>query len=124
MKRIRISCAGLTFTAELFESESAKRIWEACPFEGRASTWGDEVYFPTPLELDEESDARADVRAGELGYWIPGRAFCIFFGPTPASTGEEPRAASPVNVFGRIQGDLSALKQISSGETVRVERLE
>jgi hypothetical protein len=74
------------------------------------------------VNLDAE-DAREVVAAGDLGYWPPGTAFCIFFGPTPMSRGEEIRPASPVNVFGRVIGDFSVFKQVASGTEVSVEKL-
>ena len=92
--------------------------------EGRANTWGDEIYFEVPLVMDQESDARAEVEVGELGYWPVGRAFCIFFGPTPVSTDERPRAYSPVNVIGRVQGDATLFKLVMDGDLVRIDRLE
>ena len=124
MKGIRILCADLVYEAALNETDTADKILQACPIEGRVNTWGDEIYFSIPVELPAENGARADVAIGELGYWPPGRALCIFFGRTPASSGPEPQAASPVNVFGRIDGDMSALRRIREGEKVRVERIE
>ncbi len=59
---------------------------------GAPETWGDEIYFAIPVSLKEDGP-RATVEVGDLGYWPPGRAFCIFFGPTPASRGDEVRAA-------------------------------
>ena len=95
---------------------------EALPIEGSANTWGDEIYFEIPVSLESASDARADVEIGELGYWPTGRAFCIFFGPTPVSSGDKPRAASPVNVFGRISGDATRFRSVADGDTVRVDK--
>jgi len=120
MNRIRISVEGIELTAVLNDSLTAREIWRALPFEASASTWGDEIYFPIPVSLERAADAHADVEAGELGYWPTGKAFCIFFGPTPASSGAQPRAASPVNVFGRVEGDASALRRVSHGSKVQV----
>jgi hypothetical protein len=122
MSRILITAADVALPGELNDSPTARRIWEALPVEGRASTWGDEIYFEIPVEADQAPDARADVDVGELGYWPVGRAFCIFFGPTPASTGERPRAYSPVNVVGRVLGDATQFRAVADGAPVRVTR--
>jgi len=100
---------------------TAQAIFDALPIEGRANTWGDEIYFSIPVEVEAETP-RDVVELGELGYWPPGSAFCIFFGPTPASRGNEIRPASPVNVFGRVSGDPKIFKKVKSGETVRIEK--
>jgi len=104
---IIISAGDVSLPAELNDSPTARQIWETLPIEGTAKIWGDEVYFEIPVVAGQGPDARAEVEVGELGYWPVGRAFCIFFGPTPASTDERPRAYSPVNVLGRVLGDVS-----------------
>ena len=124
MSIIEISSGELTLQAELNESLTAQEIWKKIPLEGRANTWGDEIYFEVPVVMDQESDARAEVEVGELGYWPVGRAFCIFFGPTPVSTDERPRAYSPVNVIGRVRGDARLFKLVRDGDLVRIDRLE
>jgi hypothetical protein len=116
--RITIVAGSVTMNAELNDTPTAQRIWESLPITGRAMVWGDEIYFEIPVAVEQAPDARADVEVGELGYWPVGRAFCIFFGPTPASTGDQPRAASPVNVFGRVLGDATVFRQVSAGATV------
>ena len=120
--RIRIMAGEVSLLAELNQSPTARMIGEALPFEGTANTWGDEVYFEIPVEADLEPDARAEVEVGELGYWPVGRALCIFFGPTPASTDDRPRAYSPVNIVGRVVGDATVARNIRDGMRVRVER--
>jgi hypothetical protein len=119
-RRIRITAGSVSVTAELNDSRTAEAVWQALPIEARAATWGDEIYFAIPLSLSEEH-AQETVALGDLGYWPPGKAFCIFFGPTPASRGGEIRPASPVNVFGRVLGDPALLRAVQPGETVRVE---
>ncbi len=96
---------------------------QAVPFESRANRWGDEIYFSTPVDLGQEN-AQEVVDKGDVAYWPPGNALCIFFGPTPVSGPGEIRPASPVNVFGRVVGDLERLKKVRSGERVRVERVD
>lgn len=120
MKKITIKFEELTFQAQLNESPTAAEIWKQLPFESRVNTWGEEIYFEIPLDMPQEPDAREVVAVGELGYWPVGRAFCIFFGPTPVSTDEKPRAYSPVNIIGEIISDDSGLKEIIDGEQVRV----
>lgn len=122
MKPIRIVVGELSLRAELNESPTARQIWEALPVESTVQTWGDEVYFEIPVVADREADARADVAVGEMGYWPLGRALCIFFGPTPASTGDAPRAYSPVNVVGRVLDDATRLRSVREEAKVRVER--
>jgi len=122
-RKIRISAGEVSAEAVLNESPTATKVWEALVIEGRANTWGDEIYFSIPVEAKQEKDARALVEVGELGYWPPGSAFCIFFGRTPASTDARPRAASPVNILGRIRGDAAVFKAVPSGTRVRLERV-
>jgi len=108
--------------AELNDNPTARQIWEALPIEGRANLWGDEIYFSIPVDADQEADARTDVDVGELGYWPVGSAFCIFFGPTPASSGNRPRAASPVNILGNVVGDATQFRRVKNGEKVVLTR--
>ena len=120
-RRIRISAGTVAGEATLDGSETATSIWDALPIDAKVQTWGDEIYFETGLTLPAESP-RAVVELGDLGYWPPGRAFCVFFGPTPASRGGEIRPASPVNVFGRLVGDPTIFRKVDAGTSVRVER--
>jgi hypothetical protein len=122
MAKIVISAGTVSLQAELTDSLTAQRIWEALPIEGVANVWGDEIYFEIPVMVEQAPDARAEVEVGELGYWPVGQAFCIFFGPTPASTDERPRAYSPVNILGRVLGDATAFRSVRGGERVRIER--
>ncbi len=121
--RIEILAGQVTVTAELNETQTAKAVWARLPIEGIVNTWGDEIYFSTPLSLEQESGQEL-VEMGDLGYWPPGKALCIFFGPTPASRGDEIRPASAVTVFGRVIGDASVLKAVPDGAQVRVRQSE
>jgi hypothetical protein len=114
----------LNVQADLNDSPTADLIWNSLPIEGSANTWGDEIYFSIPVRADLEQASREEMEEGELGYWPPGHAFCIFFGPTPASRGEEIRAASPVNPIGKIIGDSKVLRGVRAGSRVRIERRE
>ena len=120
-RRIRIKAGGVEVTAELNETRTAEAIWEALPIKGRANRWGEEIYFSIPVSLEEE-DAQEVVSAGDLGYWPPGTAFCLFWGPTPMSRGDEIRPASPVNVFGKIIGDATVLSQVASETEITIDR--
>ena len=120
-RRIKITAGGVTVTALLNESSTADLLWGALPIEAQASTWGHEIYFRTELKASED-DAREVVEFGDVGYWPPGQALCLFFGPTPMSRGDEIRPASPVNVLGKIEGDAAVLKSVGPGAGVTVEQ--
>ena len=120
MENIRISVEDISITAELLDTPTAQKIIQSLPLEASVNTWGDEIYVDVPPNLELEPGARADVEVGELGYWPSGPAFCIFFGPTPMSTGEKPRAASEVNIFGRVIGDSTILKSVRRGATISI----
>jgi len=106
--------------AELNDTGTAAAVWDALPIHENGSTWGNEIYFRIPVDADLEAGQEV-VELGDLGYWPPGQAFCLFFGPTPASQGDEIRPASEVTVIGKITGDTEALKGVSSGITVLIE---
>ena len=120
-RTIRIKARSVEVTAELNNTKTAQAIWEALPIKSQVSLWGDEIYFSIPVSLEPEN-AQAIVNIGDLGYWPQGTAFCIFFGPTPMSQGQEIRPVSPVNVFGKIIGDAKVLKQVASRTEIIVER--
>jgi uncharacterized protein len=119
---IKISAGDVSAVAELNDTPTAKAIWDALPIKARANIWGDEIYFGIPVKRGEEQGAREIVQMGELGYWPPGNAFCIFFGPTPASQGNEIRAASAVNIIGKIDGDALVFKKIKNGATIALSQ--
>ena len=120
-RRIKIVAGDFSVLAELNDTSTADLVWDSLPIEATGSTWGDEIYFRTPISAEEE-DAREVVEMGDVAFWPPGQALCLFFGPTPASKGDEIRPTSAVNVLGRIEGDATVLKQVRSGSKVRVER--
>ena len=109
---------------DLGEGPTAEEIWGRLPFEASASRWGDEIYFEIPVSVGPEDEARETVEVGDVAYWPQGKALCLFFGPTPASVDEKPKAASPVTVVGRISEGLDNVERIESGETLRVEGVE
>ncbi len=120
-RAIRITAGSVSAGARLNESKTAGAIWDALPIEAKGQTWGDEIYFDIGLTAPAEK-AREVVDVGDLAYWPPGQAFCIFFGRTPASLGDECRAASPVNVVGKIMGDARVFTTVRSGSRVTIER--
>jgi len=120
---IRIEAGSVAMEAELNDSATARKVAAALPIRARANTWGEEIYFAIPVSAGPEN-AQAVVSLGDLGYWPPGKAFCIFFGPTPASHGREIRPASPVNILGRLRGDPKAWGAVRDGEAVTITRVE
>ena len=122
-RKIKITAGTVEAEAELLTTSTADTIWDALPLESTCNLWGDEIYFTISLSHDLEPDAHETVDKGDLGFWPQGPAFCIFFGPTPISSGSEIKPASAVNVFGRIVGDSTVFKQVASGTAVRVEKV-
>ncbi|MCB2210331.1 hypothetical protein KQH62_05495 [bacterium] len=122
MPRITISILQQIFTAELNDSPTARKLWEALPIQGEANLWGDEIYLEIPVSAAQEPNARQEVDPGTIAYWPVGEAFCIFFGPTPISRGDQPRAYSPVNILGQISGALDGLRKVKQGEKIRIEK--
>jgi hypothetical protein len=120
-KKIRITTGAIEATAELNDTRTAQAIWEALPIKGRANLWGDEIYFSIPLKLKLEAGQEV-VNIGDLGYWPDGNAFCIFFGLTPVSQGDEIRPASPVTVFGKIIGNATIFKKVAARTKITVRR--
>ena len=118
--KISIKANDITLSARLHDNPTAKAIANSLPISGNANVWGDEIYFEIPIALPLADDAIEEVEVGALAYWPTGKALCIFFGPTPVSTGEKPRAYSPVNVFGEILENATSLKKIAIGTTVRL----
>lgn len=120
-KRIKILVGDLKAEGELNDSKTAQLIRESLPIEARVNTWGEEIYFTIPVKTGLEQGAREVVSLGELGYWPTGHAFCIFVGPTPASHGDEIRAASAVNVIGKILGDPKVFLKVKDGAKIKLE---
>ena len=122
-RKIIISTENLRMEAILAEGSSADIFWNTLPITGQANTWGDEIYFNVNLQMPLDDNASDIVESGDIAFWPPGSAFCIFFGRTPASLGDEVRAASAVNVLGKIDGDEREFRSVPSGEEVRLEQL-
>jgi hypothetical protein len=122
--KIEIIAENVKVEAELNDSSTAKSIISKLPIEASAQRWGGEIYFSIPVTAGLEADSREVLEAGELGFWPTGNAFCIFFGPTPASQGDEIRAASAVNIIGKMKSDWSKLWNVSSGSSIVIKMVD
>lgn len=122
MGKIKITVRNITLSAEFFGTKTAKAIEGVLPIETVPEEWGDEFYFEIPVELALDETATTKVKVGDIGYWPPGNALAIFFGPTPISSGSEPVPASEVNLVGKILGDAAVLKQVKGAKKIRIEK--
>jgi len=120
-RKIKITVGKLELEAWLNDTKTAAKVFEALPITSTVNTWGDEIYFTIPVTAGVE-DARELVGLGDIAYWPPGKAMCIFFGKTPISKGDEIRPASPVNIIGKVEGDLKALKKVKDGEEITIRQ--
>jgi hypothetical protein len=123
-QKIEIIAENVRVEAELNDGPTAKKIISKLPIEALAQRWGGEIYFSIPVTAGLESDSRDVLEAGELGFWPTGNAFCIFFGPTPASRGNEIRAASAVNIIGKMKSDWAKLWDVPSGSSIVIKAAE
>lgn len=119
--KIRITVGKLSMVAELNDTSTARKIAEALPITTSFNTWGDEIYFSIPVNAALDDSAREVVQMGDLGYWPSGAAFCIFFGPTPMSSGGKIVPASAVNIVGKVLGDATMFKQVMHEREVTLE---
>ena len=119
--KIRIVIGQLALDAELYDTPTASKVAGALPIKAPFNTWGDEIYFSIPVEAELDENAREEVEIGDLGYWPTGRAFCVFFGPTPMSTGGKIIPASAVNIIGRVKEDATRLKEVLQEDEVILE---
>ena len=120
-REITIAAGGVELKAQLNESNTATEVLGILPLAATVNLWGDEIYFPIPLETGLENP-KETVALGDIAYWPQGKAMCIFFGQTPVSQGEEIRPISPVNVIGKVAGELELLRQVKPGETITIRR--
>jgi hypothetical protein len=118
-----IRVGAFSIDAALDDTPTARQIASALPIRTAFNTWGDEIYFRIPVEAELDATAREVVDLGDLGYWPPGQAFCIFFGPTPMSQAGEIRPASAVNIVGRVRGDATQLKQVIRASEIVLEAM-
>jgi hypothetical protein len=119
--RIHITVGGVTLEAGLSDTPTARAVAEALPLEVPFNTWGDEFYFEVPVSMALDDTATTSVHVGDIGYWPPGRAVAVFFGPTPVSTGDEPVPASKVNIIGQIDAEAAKLGTVKDAGTIRLE---
>jgi hypothetical protein len=124
VRRLKMTIGDVVIRTELLDTPTADALYEAAPFESTASTWGEEVYFRTPVSLAREPGAKDVVEPGELAFWPDGDAIAIGFGRTPISRGDECRLACPCNIWGRALDDVTALGALRSGARIRVDRAE
>jgi len=120
-RKIKIIVGKLELEAWLNETKTASKVFEALPITSTVNTWGDEIYFTIPVDAGPE-DAKELVSLGDIGYWPPGKAMCLFFGKTLISRGDEIRPASPVNIIGKVEADLKLLKRVKDGEEIIIRQ--
>lgn len=118
-RKIKIVVGKVELEAWLNETKTATKVFEALPLKSSVNTWGDEIYFTIPVDAQPE-DPRELVDLGDIAYWPPGKAMCIFFGKTPISRGDEIRPASPVNIIGKVEGDYKLLRKVKDGEGITI----
>jgi hypothetical protein len=123
MRQIKMTIGSVILEAELLDTPTAEAIWNALPFTSKANTWGEEVYFSTPVHVKREADARDVVQPGELAFWIEGDSIAIGFGRTPISQGNEIRLAAKTNIWGKAKEDVKQLKSVKSGAAIKVEKI-
>lgn len=120
--KLRITAGQSAFELVLDDTPTARALVEAAPFDSRAQTWGQEVYFSTPVSAAREPDAKQVVEPGTACFWTDGDAIALPYGRTPISTDARPKLASPCNVIGRIAGNPKVLATVRAGDAIRVER--
>lgn len=124
MRKLRMTIGTVEITADMFDTPTADAIYDSLPFTSSAQTWGEEVYFSTPVSVPREADAKDVVEAGELAFWVEGDSIAIGFGRTPISRGDEIRLAAPTNIWGRAVEDVRGLSAVRSGDSIRVEAID
>lgn len=125
MNKIAITIGEYEIHGELLDTATSKAISKCLPFDSAAQTWGDEIYFTTPLQnIALEANAKDVVEAGELAFWVEGNCIAIGFGPTPISQRDEIRLAAKTNIWARTNDDLTILKNVSAGDHITVAEIK
>ena len=120
--KIVFKIKNISLQAELYNTKTAKAVYDVLPFEADIEEWGDEFYFETPVQMPLDETATSRVKIGDIGYWPPGNAIAIFFGPTPISKGNDPVPASDVNLIGKIIGDATILRELKGARKIRIDK--
>ena len=120
--KAKLTAGSVELDVEFDDTETARAVYDALPLESAFNVWGDEFYFEVPVAFDLDSTATTSVKVGDIGYWPPGKALAIFFGPTPMSTGDDPVPASEVNIVGRINGDATLLRKAKDASSIKIEK--
>jgi len=124
MQKIKISSGNVLLTASLLDTPTAKSIYEKLPIESRAQTWGDEVYFEVPINVEREPSAKDVIEPGEIAFWVEGRCIAIGFGRTPISLKNEIRLAAKTNIWATTSEDVKQLSAVRPGQKIRIEKLD
>jgi len=117
---VKIKIGDASLRAELFDTPCAQQVIGKLPIETVPNEWGDEFYFEIPVKADLDETATTKVKVGDIGFWPPGKALAIFFGPTPMSKSSDPVPASAVNLIGKILGDATVLRQEKGADKITI----
>ena len=121
MSKVTLQCGAIRFELTLNQTQTAQAVLKALPVESTAERWGQEIYFEIPVKMKNELPT-LEVSVGDVGYWPDGHCFCIFFGKTPASRGNQPRPASEVTLIGKTDATPELLQKVKEGERITVNR--
>ena len=124
MRKIKIISGSVEILAEVLNTPTADNIFSRLPIESNANTWGDEIYFATPVQVAREPEAKDVIEPGEIAFWVEGSCIAIGFGPTPISQGNEIRLAAKTNIWATTKDNVRKLSSVKAGDTIRVEKIE
>jgi hypothetical protein len=124
MKKIKIISGSVEILAEVLNTPTADIIFNCLPIKSSANTWGDEIYFSAPVQVEHEPEAKDIIEPGEIAFWVEGSCIAIGFGPTPISQGNEIRLAAKTNIWAITKDNVKKLSSVNAGDTIRVEKVE